>query len=659
MGLQHAAALLLLAASSAEAGRLTGSLGMGGRFRQVHETPQMGALNCTWRYVEQKLDHFGSLEATFQQRYCIYDKYWKAASEAGFENTNGEQAPIFFYVGNESPVEEYVNNTGLMWDQGEKMGALIVFGEHRYEGKSVPKMHGVPACLSYCTSAQALADYVVLLADLKKDYKTDAPVIGFGGSYGGMLAGWMRMKYPEVLTGAIAASAAVVGFPRELGTKNLDASFATITNGVRAVPGGAPEHCFDNLRNVWPLIKEVGKTQLGQQLLSTAARRCKVTSPDDILAWGQNPWFFMAEGDYPFPTTYITFSVGDGMTPLPAWPMRVACSQGLEKDYGIKFNGSSKDVKFDLQLGDIRVNVDWDKNTGNGADLTEAQIKASGVLDLVRGMTDGAGVWYNLTKDKTCYSGVQGEHADWRDVMADQRDLARATLDAVYDAPEPPRAVQAKDEKCESCPVCENCPRCPLCDRENVSPCTYNDSTPVGPMFAWNPICCNENLYLANLIVQGVGRDLYWPPNVPKDYTVNSVIGPHKPLKGCYPQFDPQGLFGTPKYKDNWAEWIQAYYAHDDVSKHSNIVWSNGALDAWAGAGVFAKGASFDGPPLQNITADGSSIAIVIEQGAHHLDLFFPTKADPPCVLKARKIEVQKIREWSQAHYDKLSGHAQ
>ena len=59
-----------------------------------------------------------------------------------------------------------------------------------------------------------MMDFVELLKDLKKEpgYEKSA-VIAFGGSYGGMLAAWMRLKYPHVIQGAIAASAPVYFFP--------------------------------------------------------------------------------------------------------------------------------------------------------------------------------------------------------------------------------------------------------------------------------------------------------------------------------------------------------------------------------------------------------------------------------------------------------------
>ena len=56
------------------------------------------------------------------------------------------RGPIFFYTGNESPVGEYVNNTGLMWELGERLGALLVFAEHRFFGLSVPRLQGM-ACV--------------------------------------------------------------------------------------------------------------------------------------------------------------------------------------------------------------------------------------------------------------------------------------------------------------------------------------------------------------------------------------------------------------------------------------------------------------------------------------------------------------------------------
>lgn len=113
-----------------------------------------------------------------------------------------------------------------MWEIAEEFEALLVFAEHRYYGESLPygRMSYDNSRLGYLTSQQALADYVDLLTYLRRtdmsvyrrlyeadDDSFDAslpgysspsnPVIAFGGSYGGMLAAWFRIKYPAIVEG--------------------------------------------------------------------------------------------------------------------------------------------------------------------------------------------------------------------------------------------------------------------------------------------------------------------------------------------------------------------------------------------------------------------------------------------------------------------------
>lgn len=109
--------------------------------------------------------------------------------------------PIFFYAGNEGKVEGFYDNSGFLTDVlAPKFKALIVFGEHRYFGKSFPFDKDVsfdPEHNKWLTVDQAMMDYNKLIKEIRYLYgATDKPCIVFGGSYGGMLASWLRMKYP-------------------------------------------------------------------------------------------------------------------------------------------------------------------------------------------------------------------------------------------------------------------------------------------------------------------------------------------------------------------------------------------------------------------------------------------------------------------------------
>jgi len=79
----------------------------------------------------------------------------------------------------------------------------ILFVEHRYYGDSNPEGEENPG-FKFLTVEQALQDFIQVVQKINIH---DLPVIAFGGSYGGMLSAWIRLKYPHVIRGAVAGSA--------------------------------------------------------------------------------------------------------------------------------------------------------------------------------------------------------------------------------------------------------------------------------------------------------------------------------------------------------------------------------------------------------------------------------------------------------------------
>jgi len=137
----------------------------------------------------------GPKNAMWNMRYLINWQYY-----------NKDQGPILFYTGNEGGIWWFYNNTGFVVDTlAKKLGAVVVFAEHRYYGKSWPlgtaEKSFTREGVKYLTIPQVLRDYINLINVLKTDINhlelSERAVILAGGSYGGMLSSWMRMYFPN------------------------------------------------------------------------------------------------------------------------------------------------------------------------------------------------------------------------------------------------------------------------------------------------------------------------------------------------------------------------------------------------------------------------------------------------------------------------------
>ncbi|KAM9733837.1 lysosomal Pro-X carboxypeptidase [Menidia menidia] len=299
-------------------------------------------------YFDQQIDHFGFLEdGTFKQRYLVADKHWQKPD-----------GPILFYTGNEGDITWFCNNTGFMWETAEELGAMLVFAEHRYYGESLPfgqDSYSDSKHLNYLSSEQALADFAVLIQSLKRTLPgaTHSPVIAVGGSYGGMLSAWFRMKYPHIVIGALASSAPILQFP---GLVPCGDFYKVVTQDF----GRSGPNCDVNIRKSWKAITNVSSTASGLQWLSEQFSLCsplKTTTDVAIFkSWLQETWVNLAMVDYPYEANFLQ--------PLPRWPIQAVC----------------KYLGFDSSVSDHQ---------------------------LLRGVSEAAKVYYNYTGSSACLNTSQ------------------------------------------------------------------------------------------------------------------------------------------------------------------------------------------------------------------------------------------------------------
>ncbi|KAF9061459.1 serine carboxypeptidase S28-domain-containing protein [Rhodocollybia butyracea] len=159
----------------------------------------------TAHWFEQPLDHFGTVNDTFLQRYWINNRHYKP----------GTSAPVIVLDGGETSGEDRIPflDTGIVEILARATGGLGVVLEHRYYGESIATKNLTTDSLRFLNNAQSAADSANFMANVKfpgiKENITapGTPWIYYGGSYAGARAAHMRVLYPELVYGAIASSA--------------------------------------------------------------------------------------------------------------------------------------------------------------------------------------------------------------------------------------------------------------------------------------------------------------------------------------------------------------------------------------------------------------------------------------------------------------------
>lgn len=275
----------------------------------ANQKPIQNTYKYETQYMTQRLDHFSFSNAgTFSQRFLINTDYWAGPGRSG---------PIFMYCGNEGDIEWFATNSGFLWELAPRFNAMLLFPEHRYYGESTPygskeEAYRNATTLSYLTTEQAIADFAVLVRKLKRKLSAqNCPVVLFGGSYGGMLAAWMRLKYPHVAIGALASSAPILQFEDIVPPETF---YDLVSNDFRR----ESTSCFDTIKASWDALESEGQKADGLTQLARKFHLCgELNSTQPLNDWLSSAYSYLAMVNYPYPA--------DFMMPLPGHPIKEVC----------------------------------------------------------------------------------------------------------------------------------------------------------------------------------------------------------------------------------------------------------------------------------------------------------------------------------------------
>ncbi|CAM9466993.1 unnamed protein product [Ectocarpus sp. 13 AM-2016] len=486
-----------------------------------------------------------------------------------------------------------------MWENAPAFNALLVFAEHRFYGESLP--FGAPdkrrEFLRQATARtpQALADYARMVTALKQELGAEgAPVVAFGGSYGGMLASWLRLKYPHIVHGAIAASAPVLaleGLHRP--TPNPEAFAETVT-AAAGPAGGAADSCAANVRRAFSaVLSPTGGSRNGSggvghddgAVVDGDARKLRggggggAEEGESVSSHQhqQQQKETRQQQQQQLPRTSEGSSVASALPP-PASSAASEVARRLRVCPGREPRGDGALVElawwaraaFDyLAMGNFPYATGYILNSGEVelppwplreacSFLADPKLQTEDDDVLLGALADAIGVYYNATGEVGCFTPAAGAN--------------------------------------------------------NASSVDADN---------WNWQACTE---MSMPMSTDGKRDMFW----------RSDWDPVAQAAQCMEQYGVSPGEG----------WGAAEYGgYDSWSQVTNVVFSNGRLDPWSGMGV-----------VDQRRAGGGVKVIMMDQAAHHLDLFFEHPLDPQDVLDARRVEMDFVERWVDMAYGAYYG---
>ena len=159
----------------------------------------------------------------------------------------------------------YLVNISHLSPLTSQLSTLTSHSEHRYYGESKPVSDLSVKNLTWLSSHQALADLATFIVSMKEEHSLAGPWVAIGGSYPGSLAGWLRLKYPHLVAGAVAAS----------GPVNAKPDFPEYLSVVETALRSEAEECSLSVKRAVSEVISLSSQSVGQHKLGKMFRLCQ------------------------------------------------------------------------------------------------------------------------------------------------------------------------------------------------------------------------------------------------------------------------------------------------------------------------------------------------------------------------------------------------